>query len=261
MATKSKTTSDKPKATNVSKTPKTTKVASTGAVSKVKKETVVADMPVKEEKKVAKSKTLSTEIYDIKGTKTGTLTLPEQYFAANINKQLIAQAVRVYLANQREGSASAKTRGQVEGSSRKIFKQKGTGNARHGNIRAPIFVGGGKALGPVPHSFRLEMPKKMKTRAVASALTHQYNEGSIKIVENMHKLELKTKAFVQLLSKLDISGKTLVLLAKDELVIRRAIRNISHVDILPVSDVNTYAVMHHKHILFTKEAVAELSKN
>lgn len=261
MAKTANTTTGKPKATKENKTQKATKVASKSAVSKVKKETVSADMAVKDEKKVTKSKGLSTEVYDIKGAKTGTLTLPEQYFAAKINKQLIAQAVRVYLANQREGSASAKTRGQVEGSSRKIFKQKGTGNARHGNIRAPIFVGGGKALGPVPHSFRLELPKKMKTRALSSALTHQYNEGSIKIVENMIKLELKTKAFVQLLNKIDITGKTLVLLAKDELVIRRAMRNITHVDVLPVSDVNTYAIMHHKHILFTKEAVQELSKN
>jgi large subunit ribosomal protein L4 len=167
----------------------------------------------------------------------------------------------VYLANQREGSASTKTRGEVIGSTRKIYKQKGTGNARHGALTAPIFVGGGVALGPRPKSFRLELPKKMKKQALASALTYQYQEGSIKVVDQLDKLPLKTKSFAQTLSDLSCTGKTLVILTKEEQTMRKALRNISTVDILPVSDIHTYAIMNHAHIVFSKQAVTELVNN
>lgn len=230
-------------------------------VAKKTENVAAASIAIPKVKKEVKRPTgLNADVYGIDGKVAGTLELPAIFFASTINKQLITQAIRVYLANQREGSAFAKTRGQVTGSTRKIYKQKGTGNARHGGIRAPIFVGGGKALGPQPHSFRLEMPKKMKTRALASALTQQYQEGIIKVVEKLDSLPVKTKTFATALTKLDCTGKTLVLLSKEELPMRRALRNIDSVSVLPVSDVYTYIVMHHAHILITKEAIDELSK-
>lgn len=244
------------------------KVTTKPVVKKVVAEKNVIDRKNKEKKEtlknevVAKAKptSLVTDVYSLKGTVSGSLTLPAEYFGVAINKQLIAQAIRVYLSNQRAGGAATKTRGMVTGSTRKIYKQKGTGNARHGAVTAPIFVGGGITFGPVPHSFRMEMPKKMKTRAVASALSHQYNEGSVKIVENVTSLTLKTKVFVQLLNDLSITGKTLVLLSKEELAVRRVMRNVAKVDVLPVSDVHTYAIMNHKNILFSKNALSELTK-
>lgn len=246
----------------------TSKKAAKPAVKAAKKtaaetevETVASVVPAKKEApKMRKHGDVNVDVYAVSGEKSGTVSLPESVFAAKINPSLMAQAVRVYLTNQREGSASSKTRSEVDGSSKKIYKQKGTGRARHGTIRAPIFVKGGVALGPKPHDFRLDLPKKMKREAVASAFTSQLVHDSVRIITDAEKAELKTKVFASLFTSLQTTRKTLVLITKEERSIRRAIRNIKYIDVMDVQDAHTYAVLHHKHVVLTKQAIKALEE-
>lgn len=207
----------------------------------------------------------SVAVIDVEGKKKGTLTLPPELFAVKVNKALLAQAVRVYLSNQREGSASTKTRGKVEGSTRKIYKQKGTGRARHGSIRAPIFVGGGIVFGPHPRDYSLEFPKKMRRQALASALTSQYQSGNIVVVDGLHDLAVKTKVMAKALSL--VSGpvvkaaarRILFVVPNDAGNIVRSARNIASVDCTRADQLYAYDVLVHR-VVFMKEAIGLLKK-
>jgi len=205
-----------------------------------------------------KAKTgLSISVLGVDGKSKGRMTLPAEVFGVKPNKALMAQAVRVYLANQREGGAATKTRGEVEGSTRKIYRQKGTGRARHGSIRAPIFVGGGIVFGPVPHSFSMDFPVKMKRRALASALSTQLMTGNVVVVDGLEGLS-KTKAMARALSAVGASNSPLLVLSKDSGNARRTARNIEDVDILPADSLNTYKVLAAQKLVFMKDAVAEV---
>ena len=229
----------------------------------VEKEQVAS--PVK--KTAKKENQLTVDVFGIDGKVVGKHALLATIFAVKINKQLISQAVRVYLANQRQGNASTKTRGEVTGSTRKIYRQKGTGRARHGGIRAPLFVGGGVAWGPRPHDFSLSLPQKMKQIALASALTGKVQEQELKIVSGVEKLEGKTKAMVGALAGLGLRTKEKGKEIKVLLVINdgatnvvRAARNIERVTVTSASRLNVYDVITTKQILFTEEAVESLEK-
>jgi len=197
---------------------------------------------------------LSVSVLGIDGKPTGKITLPKELFAAKVNKPLMAQAVRVYLSNQRAGSAATKTRGQVEGSTRKIYRQKGTGRARHGGIRAPIFVGGGIAFGPKQRDYHLDFPKKMKRAALASALTLAFGEGKVSVVSGLGGI-VKTKIMAQIMQNICPSGSTLLVVAKDARGVIRAARNIASVDIMPETNLHAYTVLRHQRIVFMKEAL------
>jgi large subunit ribosomal protein L4 len=215
---------------------------------------------VKPVKKIEKKETgIRLSVVGLDGKATGSVTLPKELFAAKINRQLMAQAVRVYLANQRAGNASTKTRGEVEGSTRKIYKQKGTGKARHGAIRAPIFVGGGIVFGPRPRDYSLGFPQKMRKVALASALTSQLKKQNIIVVSGLSDVK-KTKTVASMLTAVGATRKTVLVIPKDSATVLRAGRNIEGVDILPVSDVNTYSVLMHGKVVFMKEAIGELKK-
>lgn len=227
-------------------------------------------IPAKTETSVVKklpsknaTKNLKTDVFDVTGKVVASIALPESLFGANINKTLLAQAVRVYLANQRKGTQSTKTRGEVTGSTRKIYRQKGTGRARHGGIRAPIFVGGGVALGPKPRDFSLTLPQKMRKAALSSALTAKFLDGQIKIVDGFEHIEPKTKTFVNALKKLNLDEKKkkvlLVLPGKNENV-QKAARNVEGVSFILANQLNAYAVLNTKTILLMKPAVEVLEK-
>lgn len=208
------------------------------------------------------AKVLTIDVFDVKGGKT-TMTLPQTVFGANINKPLMAQAVRVYLANQRTGAAKAQTRGEVKGSTRKIYQQKGTGRARHGAVRAPIFVGGGAAHGPRPHDFSLTMPKKMKKQALFSALSSKKAEGNIMVIKGLPGIEAKTKIMMGILKTLHMDTKAGMMLVlpktgeKTENVLK-ATRNIAGITMMPVSQLNTYVVLQSPKVVFMQEAVEEI---
>ena len=198
------------------------------------------------------AKTVS--VLGVDGKAKGKMTLPSDVFGVKPNKTLMAQAVRVYLANQREGGAATKTRGEVEGSTRKIYRQKGTGRARHGSIRAPIFVGGGIVFGPVPHDFSMSFPVKMKRKALTSALSSQLTAGNVIVVDGLAGLE-KTKSMVKALASVGAVGKILLILSDKPGYAARVARNIEGVDVLPAKNLNTYAVLSHQKLVFMKDAL------
>ncbi len=214
---------------------------------------------VKKTVEVDSVKGVKASVVGLDGKAAGSVTLPADLFAAKINRQLMAQAVRVYLANQRGGHASTKTRGEVEGSTRKIYKQKGTGKARHGGIRAPIFVGGGIVFGPRPRDYSLSFPQKMRKVALASALTQQLKKQNIIIVSGLPEVK-KTKEMASMLTAVGATRRTLLVTPKESEVVVRAGRNIENVDILPATDINTYSILMHSKLVFMKEAIGELKK-
>jgi large subunit ribosomal protein L4 len=206
---------------------------------------------------------LTADVLDLKGNIVGSLSLPEEIFGAKVNKTLMAQAVRVYLANQRLGTLSTKSRGEVVGSTRKIYRQKGTGRARHGGIRAPIFVGGGVAHGPKPRDFSLSLPQKMKRAALFSALTLQRLEGNMKIITGLENLEPKTKAFAQVLKNLSLVKKRKkILLVLPEKIenIQKAARNIEGVTYVLANQLNTYDVLNAGTLLFMKDTISKIQE-
>lgn len=209
---------------------------------------------------------LSVDVFGINGKAVGTLKLPEEIFGAKINRQLLSQAVRVYLANQRMGTASTKDRGEVHGTTKKVWQQKGTGRARHGSRRAPIFVHGGIAFGPRPHDFSLKLSKKMKTRALFSALSSKVEGKALRIVAGLEKIEPKTKIMVKTLKNLGISHNEKVLLitpSKESVSdnVYRAARNIEGVQILNSNTLNAYKVLDNKLIILMKDGVDSIKDN
>jgi len=223
-----------------------------------------ASRPKEEISKKSTRKGLTVEAYDLSGKSEGFIELSKEIFGVSVNKVLMAQAIRVYLANQRGGTVSTKTRGEVQGSTRKIYKQKGTGRARHGGIRAPIFVHGGVALGPKPRDYSLTMPKKMKQAALFSALSSKVNDGEIKIVKNLDKIEQKTKEMIKVLKNLNLDEKNkkiLLVLSGDLTNVQKASRNITGVKTTVAQRLNTYEVLDSKMILMMDLAVPALQKH
>jgi len=223
----------------------------------MKKTDTVKKIATKRKKKTS----LSAIICDVHGKELGDIDLPKEIFSVTASSKLLAQYVRVYLANQRQGTQLTKTRSEVSGSTRKIYRQKGTGRARHGDIKAPIFVGGGVAHGPKPRDFSLKINKKQKRKALFSALTQRFKSGDIYFVDGLLKIKPKTKNFVKILAdlKLDKTKSILLVLPKEKsenLVL--ASRNIKEVEFANVASLNAYQVLKARKIIFTKEALPVL---
>ena len=193
--------------------------------------------------------------FSASGTKLASVKAPDKIFKAKINPSLMAQAVRVYLGNQRQASAQSKSRNEVSVTHAKVWRQKGTGRARHGSRNAPTFVGGAKAHGPSgQQNFARTLSKKQKQASLFSALSKQFKAGNILAVIGLEKLELKTKKFDQVVAKLKLDKKKiLLLLAKEELKITRGVRNLSYMQVL--TSLNTYSVLRSRKIIFTQESL------
>lgn len=206
------------------------------------------------------------DLLDVTGKKIGKIDLPDQIFNAKINLVLMAQAVRVFLANQRQGTQSAKTRGEVAGSGRKIYRQKGTGNARHGDRYAPIFVGGGVAFPPKPRDFSLKIAKKSKRKALFSALSQKQKENKVLVIDGLEKIEAKTKIMVKILKDLKLAGdkkkelKILIILPEKLDQVIKAAQNLKNVTLSPANLLNTYMVLNSDRIIFLKETVKKLTE-
>jgi large subunit ribosomal protein L4 len=197
------------------------------------------------------------------GQKKTKLSLPKGIFAAKINQPLMAQAVRVYLANQRRASAQTLSRSQVALSKKKIWRQKGTGRARHGSRNAPIFVGGGVAHGPTgEQNYKLKLTQKMKQASLCSALTTQFKAGNIKVVAGLEKLSPQTKLFDKAFRKiLKSPRKVILLLTQPVQSIKQGTRNLAYTTILPVSALNTYQTLNAQSLIFTPEAITNLKQH
>jgi len=201
------------------------------------------------------------DIYNTKGERTGKIQLPKEIFGVKINQSLMAQAVRVYLANQRKARAKTKTRGEVSGSGRKIYRQKGTGQARHGDRYAPIFVGGGVAHGPTgKENYKLKMAKKMRRLALFSALTSRLKEKEVIVIEGLEKIKPKTKEMNQLIKNFKLEGKILLVLPETIENVLRAGRNIAGLKLLQANLLNTYEVLNGGRLILTKESIKKLKE-
>jgi large subunit ribosomal protein L4 len=202
---------------------------------------------------------VKADLIDIKGKKIDQIEIPESVFGVKPNPVLVAQAVRVYLANQRGGNASTKTRGEVQGSSKKIYKQKGTGRARQGTIRAPHRVGGGIAFGPRPHDFTLSMNQKMRKKALFCALSDKLKDKKIYFVDGLSKLKGKTKGVVEFLSALKLpKKKTIFVIPEKQEMLERAVRNLDLVSYDRVNLLNAYQVLNNDYLVFLKESVEKI---
>ncbi|WP_341834913.1 50S ribosomal protein L4 [Chitinophaga pollutisoli] len=201
---------------------------------------------------------MQIDILNIEGKKTGrTIELPEEIFGVEPNNHVIYLAVKQYLAAQRQGTHKVKTRAEVKGASRKLHKQKGTGGSRKGNIRNPLYKGGGTIFGPKPHSYDIKLNRKVKDLAKISALSVKAKENSIIIVEDLKLDAPKTKQFKSILSNLNINvegKKTLVVLPEYNDNVYLSLRNIPTVDSTVLSDVNTYEIMNSNFLVLTESA-------
>jgi len=232
--------------------------------SRTEKRTSRRSVAPKAGKRLTPKSSFSASVYDTKGKVVGRVSLPSEVFGLEENPKLLSQAVRVYMSNQRQGTASTKTRGEVRGSTRKIYRQKGTGRARHGGIRAPIFVGGGVALGPKPRDFSMSFPQKMKRLALFNALSSKLRDGEIKILANLEKIQPKTKIMAKVLKTLDANGKTLLITPggfKDFGNIYKSARNIQGVKILTATTLNTYEVLDNSKIILMKDSIDQIKKH
>lgn len=221
----------------------------------------------KKEKKVEPRKSevdLTIPVYDLGAKETGSLELPKEIFAVEASPKLLAQYVRVYLANKRQGTASTKTRGEVKGSTRKIYRQKGTGRARHGDIKAPIFVGGGIVGGPKPKDYSLKLNKKQKRRALFSALSLKLKEKSIIGVESKETgKRIKTKSSQKFLNLLGFNRQQVLLVITKQKYpnLYLSFRNLGNTCFIDANSINAYEVLKNQKILVTKETLETLKKN
>src|SRR5688500_10847597 len=180
------------------------------------------------------------DVYNLKREKVGDIDLADEVFAAEVKEHLFQEVVVAPLASRRAGTHAAKERSAVSGSSKKIYKQKGTGRARHGSIRAPIFVGGGRAHPPKPQDFSYRPPRRVRIGALRSALSLITKEGRLTIVENIDLGEIKTKALASVLTTLESGKKTLVVDDRGNENLKLSIRNLENSQFLPPEGVNVY---------------------
>ena len=194
-------------------------------------------------------------LYNTEGDQVGEIELNPSVFDVEINETLMHNAVLMHLANRRQGNASTKTRSEVRGGGRKPWRQKGTGRARHGTIRSPLWVGGGTTFGPRPRNYGFTMPKKAKKLAIKSALTSKVKSGSLKILEKLTFEEPKTKEMVRVLNSLKAADKVLVVTGESNSSVVKSARNIPGVKTLPAYQLNVYDILNCKNLILTQEAV------
>ena len=207
-------------------------------------------------------KEVSLPIYSTEGKEIDTLKLDPAIFDGIVNNAAIYQAICAYRANQRKGLAATKTRGEVSGGGRKPWKQKGTGRARVGSTRSPLWRHGGVVFGPHPRDFSYSIPDNIKKLALKSALCAKVNENNMIILENFKLAELKTKEAVKVIRnlKLNTVKNILLLLDKDEKAQKIALRNINFLNFNLAKDTHAYEVLNSKKLIITKEALGELTK-
>lgn len=199
-------------------------------------------------------------VYNTAGEQVGEIELSEQVFGVRVKPAVLHQAVVAQLANARQGTHATKTRARVRGGGRKPWRQKGTGRARQGSIRAPQWVGGGTVFGPQPRDYSIRLPKKVRRLAIRGALSSKVNEGTLIVLEDLQLEAPKTKEMVRILSNLRVPGKALVVGEGVNQTVYLSARNIPGVKYLPATDINVVDLLHHDHLVVTKNAVARIEE-
>jgi large subunit ribosomal protein L4 len=201
------------------------------------------------------------DVMNLEGKKVGQIELADDVFAAKVNQNLLHEAVRHHLAGERAGTHKTKDKSEVSGSGKKLWKQKGTGRARVGSIRSPLWRHGGTVHGPVPRSYDYALPKKMILGALRSALSAKFAEQKLTVVDGWKLESHKTKAFRQTLGKLNDETNSFLLVESGANVnLERASRNIEGVTLVPPTGLEPYDLLRHEHVMLSREAVAKLSR-
>lgn len=200
------------------------------------------------------------KVYNVKGEQVGEIELDADIFAAKINESLLFDASKMLLAARRRGTASTKIRSEVRGGGRKPWRQKGTGRARHGSIRSPIWVGGGVVFGPKPRQYRYRLPKKARRAALYSALSSKLSGGRLIVLDSLTLDEPKTKMITDMLGNLRIEGSALLVTAGPDMNIYKSGRNIPGVTTAIAGKINVLDILNHETLLLTRDAVARIEE-
>jgi large subunit ribosomal protein L4 len=199
-------------------------------------------------------------VLDKKGTEVDSIDLPDEIFGGRLNTDIIHQAIVMYQASLRQGTVNTKERADISGGGKKPYRQKGTGQARAGSIRSPLWHGGGVTFGPHPRDFGYSIPKKIKTAALRESLKAKSQDKNLFCISDIKDRFSKTKEFAKILEKLDLKGKVLALLDGSDESVVRASRNIRSFNIMRAQDVNAYDILRNKKLLVTKTAFQNLLK-
>lgn len=201
---------------------------------------------------------METKVLDIKGKEKGTVALPDSLFGVKANPTFLHEVITAFLANQRRGTADVKTRSEVSGTGKKPWKQKGTGRARQGSLRAVQFRHGGIAFGPTPHSYRQYLPVAKRRTALAMALSSKLAEGNLVVLDSLKLKEPKTKTFAEIMDVLSAGRKPLVMDNFADENAALACRNVEGLIHMAAQDVNAYVVLNSTKVILTKDAVEKL---
>ena len=203
---------------------------------------------------------MELDVIDRQGTPVEKIAVADSTFAAEVKTHLFHQVVRMQLAKRRRGTASTKTRGEVSGGGRKPWRQKGTGRARAGSTRSPLWRGGGVALGPKPRDYAYKLPKKVRRAALRSALSMKIQEGLLKVIDRLDIPAPKTRQMVGFLKDLGVKKATIILLADDNRNVQLAARNLPSVKVIRAEGVNVYDLLTHEYLICTREALMKLQE-
>jgi len=200
------------------------------------------------------------EIIDQNNKSVGKTSLPDDIFGVAVRKGLLHEVVHNHLANRRQGTASTRTRGMVSGGGKKPYKQKGTGRARAGSNRSPLWKGGGTVFGPHPRDYSYKLPKKVKWSALSSALSAKFADGEVILIDNISVAEPRTKAVQGLLSSLGLKNNVLIIVPEKNEALELASRNIPKVNVARVSELNVYSILSHEKLLISKDAIEKMKE-
>ncbi|AVP54730.1 50S ribosomal protein L4 [Clostridium tetani] len=198
-------------------------------------------------------------LFNKEGQKVGDFQLSDKVFGVEVNKEVLHQVIVAQLANKRQGTQSSKTRAEVSGGGRKPWRQKGTGRARQGSIRAPQWIKGGVVFAPKPRDYSMAIPKSMKRVAMKSALSSKVQENEIVILESLEADAPKTKEIVKMLDAFN-AKKTLIVTEESNKNIYKSARNIEGVTVLPVNNINVYDILRYDKFIITKDAVSKIEE-
>ena len=199
------------------------------------------------------------DVIDINGKKVKEITLNEKVFGIEPNENVVHSVIVNYLANQRQGTQSTKTRAEVSGGGRKPWRQKGTGRARQGSIRAPQWIKGGIALGPKPRSYSYKINKKEKQLALKSVLSAKVTEKELVVIDKLQLKEIKTAEMAKILNAIKVENALIILPVKDEIIVRST-NNIKGIETSSVDRMNSYEILKHKNLVITEDAVKKIEE-
>jgi len=204
---------------------------------------------------------MNLEVIDLKGNKIEELSAPEEVFMTKANQVLVHTALTRFLAAQRRGTAAALTRGEVSGGGKKPWKQKGTGRARVGSIRSPLWRHGGVIFPPKPRSYNFALPKKMRRAALAQVISDRLREGRLKVIAELNLAEAKTIEMLKILKDLKLTeGKVLIVVAEPDDKLQRAARNLSRAKLVAIPELNVFDLLNHDWLVLTKAAAGRLGE-